>query len=180
MFKFKLWFLAVSISVVLLTPATLSAGAISADAGWYGFCFSGVGNTVYVGCKNEGIGVTGNPVTFAATGEVELKITDAFSPGDMFQVVIDGGTPLNTSTPSGGAGFTVDPDAAFADPAFSHIGVLLGSGSHTVDVSVIASPFGAGGAYLEVVSAEATPEPAALSLMGGGLLLLGLLRRRRA
>lgn len=179
MFKFKLLFLAVVIAVVLV-PANLLAGAVSVDAGWYGFCFAGVGNTVTAGCQNVAIGVTGTPVTFTATGEVEFKITDAFQPGDMFQVVIDGGAPMDTSTPSGADASITDPDAAFGNPAYSYLGVLLGSGSHTVDVSVIASPHGSGGAFLEVVSSEATPEPAALSLMGGGLLLLGLLRRRRA
>jgi hypothetical protein len=45
-------------------------------------------------------------------------------------------------------------------------------------VFAAASPHGAGGAYLEVETA--IPEPSTFALLGGGLLLAGLLRRRLA
>ncbi len=172
---FPLCLLALAIAVV---PSQLAASPITVGAGWYGFCFGDVGTAITAGCQNAGIGTVGDPVTFTAAGSVEFRITDAFQPGDRFQIVIDGGAPMLTSVPSGASAFTVDPNTAFADPAYSHLAVMLGSGAHTVNVTVAASPFGSGGGYLEVVGSS-VPEPAAFGLLGGGLLLLGVLRRRR-
>jgi hypothetical protein len=160
-----------------LSPAF--AGPIAVDAGWYGFCFDGPGSAAYAGCQNRGAGTEGNTFTFTALGPVLFKITDAFYQGDTFLVNIDGAAiSFTTPTVPSGSGSVSDPDLAFADPTYSHSWVLLGAGAHSVDVFAAASPHGAGGAYLEVETA--IPEPSTFALLGGGLLLAGLLRRRLA
>jgi len=169
-------------TIVLACLAVVSpafGGAIVVDAGWYGFCFEGPGSAANAGCQNQGIGTSGNTFTFTATGPVLFKITDAFSKGDTFLVNIDGGS-ISFTTPAVPevAASVEDPDTAFADPTYSHSSVLLGAGAHSVDVFAAASPFGGGGAYLEVETA--IPEPGTFMLLGGGLLLAGLLRRKRA
>jgi hypothetical protein len=108
-----------------------------------------------------------------------LKVTDAFQHGDQFSVNVNSGAYLfNTSAvPPDPASSTGDPDVAFADPTYSSGSILLPAGAYSVDVFTMASPFGSGGAYLEVES-SAIPEPATPLLVVGGLAA-GFLWRRR-
>jgi hypothetical protein len=153
--------------------------AVTVDAGWYGFCFGGPGSPATAGCQNSGIGVTGNDITFTAASNVLFEITDAFSPGDSFKVYVDGVLDLTTpSVSSAGSCSTADPNAAYVDPCYSHGSISLGSGSYTVDVFAANSPFGSGGAYLQVVTA-AVPEPNSISLLLAGMAVLGLLVVRK-
>lgn len=165
-------------ALIICAAIPLWAGPITVDAGWYGFCFGDPGSPASAGCQNDGVGVTGNPTTFTAAVPVYFKITDAFNTGDSFDVNIDSGAIVFT-TPSVAAvsGPVTDPDLAFADPAYSHAIVSLSPGPHTVDVFAHDSPFGGGGAYLEVQAV--VPEPGTLILLGAGLLATVLLRRRR-
>lgn len=165
--------------LALVIAGTLSAGPVVVDAGWYGFCFGVVGSPATVGCPNAGIGESGNSTTFTALGPVYFKITDAFAPGDTFEVVIDGGGSLFTPAGAGLDESTGDPNVAFGDPGYSHAAYLLGPGFHTVDIFAASSPFGEGAAYLEVVSAALdVSEPASMLLMGTGAVSAALLRRR--
>jgi len=154
-----------------------ASNPIVVDAGWYGFCFGGAGSPATVGCQNDGIGVTGNDITFTATGPVYLNVTDAFQKGDTFDVYVNG--PLSyttTGVPIDPLGAVTDPNLAFADPTYSHGSVELGAGSYTVDIFANQSPYGGGGAYVEAVTA---PEPNSLLLMVIGLIGVGAGLKKR-
>jgi PEP-CTERM motif len=158
----------------------LSASPIAVDAGWYGFCFDGVGSSITAGCQNAATaGTVGDLVTFTTTGPVLFKITDAFQKGDAFSVDINSGAFVFTtsSVPTDGSGSVTDPDTAFADRTYSHGSILLGAGSYSINVKAASSPFESGGGYLQVASAT-VPEPGALFMLGTGLAVLLFGKRR--
>ena len=148
--------------------------AMVVNAGWYGFCFAGPGGAATAGCQNAGIGVTGNDITFTVTTNVLFNVTDAFEKGDTFTVDINPGalTFTTDSVPVDPSGTTVDPNAAFADPTYSHGSWLLGPGTYTVDIFADAAPFGPGGAYAELVTAP-VPEPSGILLLITAIALIG-------
>jgi len=164
------------VGAMTAAPVTSQASPIAVDAGWYGFCFGGAGSPATSGCQNSGVGVTGNSTTFNALAPVLFQITDAFNYGDTFDVWVDGVFAFTTNAVASALGGVSDPDAAFADPLYSHGSILLAAGLHSIDVFANASPFGGGGAYLQVISA--VPEPATLALLG--IALAGLAVRRRS
>jgi hypothetical protein len=157
-----------SLAVLLSLPISAYAGPITVDAGWYGFCFGGAGSGATAGCQNSATaGVVGNTITFTALTPVLFKITDAFQAGDTFNatgsiVFTTPGVPQTDPKVS-------DPDLAFASTAYSHYSLLLGAGSYSIDVFAALSPYGGGGAYLEVETAQAVPEPMTLLLLFAGL-----------
>jgi hypothetical protein len=169
---------ALSVLIPLVFLATVAtAGPITPNAGWYGFCFAGVGSPATEGCQNEGIGVAGNTMTFTVAEPVTLKVTDAFSRGDQFDVFVNSVLSFTTALVPAGEGSVSNPDLAFADPTYSHGSVLLEAGSYSVDIFVAASPWESGGAYVGFESG--VPEPATWLLAVPGLALLTLRGRIR-
>ncbi len=163
------------VGVALLAASTASmADPIGVDAGWYGFCFGGAGSPATNGCQNSGIGSAGNPFTFALSGPGLLKVTDAFDIGDTFDVFVNSVLAFTTSAPGAGAS-TSNPDVAFASGYYSAGSLLLAAGNYSIDIFANQSPFGSGGAYVEIESA--IPLPGTLALVGLGLAGLGLRRR---
>jgi len=166
-------------AVALLTTATPAmAGPITIDAGWYGFCFAGILSPATAGCQNDAIGVSGNPFTFNAPGDTVLKVTDAFDHGDTFFVYDLGSLLFATPLVAVTLGTVTNPDTAFADPLYSHSSVVLGAGAHSIQIFTGNSPYGGGGAYVEVETAP-VPEPTTLALLGGAMTALGAYRRRQ-
>jgi len=141
----------------------VAAATGSAWAGaWVPFQFGDVGS------------MTDIAVVIAAD-EPQVDVTDAFLSGDQFHVEflttsVAGDTSLPTSV---GDTISDDYDGAFADSRWSSGSFLVGPGSFTMRITVIQSPFGAGGAAYRT----AVPAPGAVSLLAlGGLALV---RRRR-
>lgn len=124
-----------------------------------------------------GSGADGNSYTFS--GPSVLTIVDGFLDGDQFSVY-DGAVFLgNTSTPLNDGQFCGDYATCLSSTAYSSGSYTFGAGTHSVDIFVLQSPYGDGGAFLELNPA-ATPEPGSLLLVGTGVLsVVGAVRRRR-
>jgi hypothetical protein len=120
--------------------AAVAAAVIGAD--WEPFSFGNVGSIV-------------GPFEFTSDGAAILSVTDAFCRGDEF-LVRDDGVTLGTTSESdsaagcGGPTDVSDPDAAFSDATYSSGSWVVGSGTHSVIIEVIESPWEGGGAYFRV------------------------------
>ncbi len=124
-----------------------------------------------------GVGTTSGPFTFS--GPALLEVTDAFVPGDQFEVFDNGVLLGETSTPTFALINVSDPDSAFGNPDFSSGSWALGDGPHSITIETIASLTGGGEAYIQADS-TAAPEPASLILLGIGTIgAVGVVRRRK-
>lgn len=162
--------------------SSASAIALSVDGGWQSFSFA------------DGGSVWSDDFTFTLTGPAVFAVTDAYCAGDRFSFSINGGAPLLSSVPFydgtciSGTTRTTDPDFALASSIWSSGEILLTDpGAYTITGLAVESPFGSGGAFVQLsstsVGAEtltpaAVPLPAAGWLMVAGLGGLGLMRRK--
>lgn len=161
------------------------------DGPWLVFLFGGTGSmaTACMGGCVVGAGsveAPATPWTFVSATPVRVRITDAFAIGDRFEL-FDGGMSVGTTiVPPGGAGGISDPAPAFASGQYSTGEFILPAGAHSLTLTAIASPFGAGAAYFRVDTAGpppgpgVIPEPGSCTLLGAGLALLGLWRWRKS
>ena len=159
-----------ALGLALVSGAQAST-ALVAGSGWQSFLFGGVGSS------------WSTDYTFTVgAGGATLKVTDAFLAGDRFSVGdAPAGTNLgNTSVPTGyGQQIGANYDAAYASPLWSHGVWYFGAGSYDITGTAIVSPFGGGGAAVELSSG--VPEPSTWALMGlgfAGLAFAGLRGRR--
>ena len=129
-----------------------------------------------------------DPWTF--TGAANLVLQDLFYDGDQFQVFDFGSSIGTTSVPANdgtlcGASPANDPAGCSGNAKFSSGTFALGSGSHSITISVIAetpnTTSGAAVFELTSVTQPSVPEPTTLSMMGLGLggLFLGWRARRK-
>jgi hypothetical protein len=174
-------------ATALALPMSASAEtALALDGGWQFFAFSEVG----MPWDDE------FTFTIGAGETAWLAVTDAFLPGDQFQVFANG-ISLGLTSPPSSEGESVGPDAgaAFADPLFSSAEAMFGEGSYRITGTLTVSPFVPGGAFIQLSSASLggpafapVPDPVApIPLPAAGFLLIGALgalslvaHRRRA
>jgi PEP-CTERM motif len=178
----------------IMTTAIALAFTVPAKAGpillgtWYEFGF-GTAGTPATGCDPADpsggfcISSSGTPTTFldappwtfqAPVQGAILLVTDAFLAGDRFQVFDFGASRGLTSAPSGSADCGDDPVPCLAIAGISKGSFVFASGNHSLTITPTLSG-GGGAAYFRV---DAVPEPSAWILLGGGLALIGLFRRR--
>lgn len=154
-------------ATIAASPA--SAATLVLDGGWTQFNFGNVGSS------------WSDSFDFTLAGTAELQVTDAFLSGDRFEVFINSISQGLTSAPTSlGDQAQADFDLAFSDAKWSSGSFLLGPGSYTVTGTTVLSPFGGGGAGIQLISAQgAVPEPATWALMILGLGTIGFAMRRR-
>jgi hypothetical protein len=119
------------------------------------------------------------PWTFVAPGGgATLRVTDAFSSGDRFEI-LDFGVVLGMTSLPGAQVVDCgdDPVPCIATVGMSTGVFALAPGAHSLTIVPLLSPAGLGAAYFIVEAA--VPEPALLALFGGGLAMALRYRRRR-
>ncbi len=153
--------------------ATLASSALSGSANqgpvkiggpWIQFSFQG-DDSFATGCapadpagtgcvpSSSGNSIFGDapPWTFKAPrmGAI-LKMTDAFSRGDIFEV-FDFGVSIGTTSPVGpGGDCGDDPELCLLDPLASNGIFSVGPGLHEITIKALVSPAGVGAAYFRV------------------------------
>jgi hypothetical protein len=128
---------------------------------------------------------TNSPITFTITKDAYFSVTDAFVPGDVYQVSNSApphtvvGTTSFVSLPFHWVNTGGTFNSAWAnDAVYSKISLLLGPGSYSFNIEDIAAHFGLPAGFGERLD-YAVPEPLSIALFGTGLLGLGLIQRRR-
>lgn len=156
-------------SGALSTPIAIGAGWSETTTVPPAFFFGGVGPA------------TDGPFTFVAGGPVVVSVTDAFQPGDSFELFDFGGSIGTTPAVASGGFITGDPNLAFGDAAFSYGSFPLGAGAHSISIDLLASPHGSGRAYIRVDRAVGTVPDSGSSalLLGLGVAGIGALARRK-
>jgi hypothetical protein len=148
---------------------------------WYTFTWGGTGSSFAnvdsgeLGINPASIGAPDPAWTFTLPTGGTLTIVDGFASGDQFNVTDSGVSLGDTSVPIAGGACANNITACLANADMSKGVFALGAGSHSIDGTAIASPFGGGAGFFEVTSTGATPLPGALPLFATGLGALGLL-----
>lgn len=169
---------------------------LTLDGPWYQFSFSQVGVPALGCAPADPSGLDCDPGSaknsvfadapawkfLAPEAGAILKVTDAFFPGDVFNVFDFGNLIGSTSAANDGDSCGDNPDTCFADPLLSKGVFNLASGTHSITIVPTASPFEKGSAYFRIDSAAAKSVPEPTSILGVLAVLgsAGVLKRRKA
>ncbi len=119
-------------------------GPVPVNGGWRYFFWWG--STVY-----------GNPFTFTLSTPGILRVTDAYCYGDRFAATDAGSAIGKTTKPGSNAcGGPSNGNAAYDDLKMSSGCFVLAPGAHSIRLSPILNPFGAGGAFIRADDATST------------------------
>ena len=167
----------VAVGAIAASAVPAYAVPLTPGAGW-------VSDSVSAGTTPS----TNSPITFTITKSAYLSVTDAFVPGDVYEILDSApphtvvGTTSFTSLPFRWAdtGGTFNSAwAAGGGTTYSKISLLLGAGSYSFNIEDIAANFGLPAGFGERLDYSAVPEPAGVALLGAGLIGLGTAVRRR-
>lgn len=154
---------AAALSLVAATQAQATTLTVGSD--WTFFSFGAEGSA------------WSDTFEFTLTESAVFKVTDAYLSGDQFAVYNFGSLLGLTSAPTTtGDSIGGDYDAAFADPRWSSASFVLGAGSYQITGLATLSPFGTGGAAVQLAP---VPEPETYAMLGAGVAALMLARRRK-
>jgi len=166
-------------ALLAVSASSASALPLTLDGGWSDFSFAETGSS------------WDTEFTFSIVAPAYLVVTDAYTSGDRFAFYANGALLGETSVPTQLGESTSDLDYALESDIWSSGQALLQAGSYTITGITIDSPYGSGGAAIQLasVSLEApeldgpgatVPLPAPALLLLGGLGILGAAARRRA
>jgi len=160
---------AIAVAVLIGLGNQASATPLPVNAGW-----------VYDEVDNAIDPSDNSPWTFTVTKSSVFSITDAFIAGDNYDV-FDGASFLLTTAlgllPSFW-GVIGDPvgEAAWTSADYQHGQIFLAPGSYSLNIFGDGAGGFSAGFYVRV---DEIPEPATIALLGLGLGLVGIARRRK-
>ena len=120
------------------------------------------------------VGSFSDDYTYTSSSPTDILVTDSFEYGDQFAVYDNGNLLGDTSIPGTGSE-TSRGDTSWTLPYSK--GVFAGYiGANDIEIEAIASPFGGGGAYLEVENGPSAPDGGMAGLMlSGAIVMMGAL-----
>lgn len=159
------------VAALLVSSTAATAGPITVNGGWSA-------DTVNAPSVNS----VNSPVTFTLATAGFFRLTDQFIVGDIY-TVFDGVTLIGTSSFNGAQAsvFPIgDPlgDAGWTDGRYSHLQIALAAGSYSLNIQGDCAGGCPAGLYIRADQVADVPAPAAVALLGLGLLGVAGLRRR--
>ncbi len=184
--------LAATILALAVASAPVQAASVDVSSGWDGW-FEWTQGTGFIENLDSGSGYP-TPAAFPWTvtvptgtvGYLSLQVQDIATPGDMFDLYIDGSKVDWTSSGTGSAyGGLVAPGYSDSGFFYGNGSLALGAGTHDITLSLatnvttpsLTNPI-EGHASFSGMEISSVPEPASVLLFGAGMLGLAWVGRK--